>query len=40
MSELGIKKKTIKNYFLLGIQFLRKENGMLILKFVNPMTLD
>jgi len=40
MSKLVIKKKTVKNYFLLGIQFLRKEDGTLILKFVNPLTLN
>jgi|GEM_PF-6397225 len=39
MSKLTIKKKTVKNYFLFGIKFLKKEDGTLLLKFVNPFIL-
>jgi hypothetical protein len=40
MSKLIVKKKTVKNYFLLGIGFLLKDDGTLILKFANPLTLN
>jgi hypothetical protein len=39
MAKITKKKKTVKNYFFLGIKFLKKDKDTLHLKFVNPFTL-
>ena len=39
MSKYRTKDKIEKKYFFLGIQFLRNNEGTLILKFENPLVI-